>query len=84
MARIFNDLRIFFQGLPNLCPLLPNKKFKSFDENSDEKNSIQKNMVIRVRPDFLIKFITTNASSGNKHFFTKSFHRQTYQNYEQN
>ena len=24
-----------------------------------------------------------NASSGNKHFFTKSCHRQTYQNYEQ-
>ena len=24
------------------------------------------------------------ASSGNKHFFTKSWHRQTYQNYEQN
>ena len=23
------------------------------------------------------------ASSGNKHFFTKSCHRQTYQNYEQ-
>jgi len=23
------------------------------------------------------------ASSGNKHFFTKSYHRQTYQNYEQ-
>ena len=23
------------------------------------------------------------ASSGNKHFFTKKCHRQTYQNYEQ-
>ena len=23
------------------------------------------------------------ASNGNKHFFTKSCHRQTYQNYEQ-
>ena len=26
---------------------------------------------------------TTNASIGNKHFFTKWGHRQTYQNYEQ-
>ena len=26
---------------------------------------------------------TMNASSANKHFFTKSRHRQTYQNYEQ-
>ena len=26
---------------------------------------------------------TTNASIGNKRFFTKSCHRQTYQNYEQ-
>ena len=26
---------------------------------------------------------TTYASSGNKHFFTKSCHGQTYQNYEQ-
>ena len=35
--------------------------------------------------DFLIKFghETMYASSGNKHFFTKSCHCQTYQNYEQ-
>ena len=26
---------------------------------------------------------TTYASIGNKHFFTKSCHRQTYQNYEE-
>ena len=26
---------------------------------------------------------TMYASRGNKHFFTKSCHRQTYQNYEQ-
>ena len=26
---------------------------------------------------------TSYASSGNKHFFTKYCHRQTYQNYEQ-
>ena len=26
---------------------------------------------------------TTYASYGNKHFFTKSYRRQTYQNYEQ-
>ena len=36
--------------------------------------------------DFLIKLDMkpcTYASSGNKHFFTKSCHRQTYQHYEQ-
>ena len=26
---------------------------------------------------------TMFASSGNEHFFTKSYHRQTYQNHEQ-
>ena len=39
----------------------------------------------RVRPRFFdqIGHETMYASSGNKHFFTKSFHSQTYQNYEQ-
>ena len=32
--------------------------------------------------DFLIK-LDMKPSSGNKHFFTKSYHRQIYQNYEQ-
>ena len=39
----------------------------------------------RVRPNFFFDQVgheTMNASSGNKHFFTKSCHRQTYQNYE--
>ena len=42
-------------------------------------------MVIRVRPRFFdqVGQETMYASSGNKHFFTKSRHRQTYQNYEQ-
>ena len=37
-----------------------------------------------VRPRFFdqVGHETMYASSGNKHFFTKSCHRQTYQNYE--
>ena len=40
---------------------------------------------IRVRPRFFdqVGHETMYASSANKHFFTKSCHRQTYQNYEQ-
>ena len=38
-------------------------------------------MQTRVRPRFFDQ--VGHASSGNKHFFTKSCHRQTYQNYEQ-
>ena len=39
----------------------------------------------RYLPRFFDQFghQTTYASIGNKHFFTKSCHRQTYQNYEQ-
>ena len=39
----------------------------------------------RVRSRFFdqVGHETMYASSGNKHFFTKSCHRQTYQNYEQ-
>ena len=42
-------------------------------------------MYVRVRPRFFdhVGHETMYASSGNKHFFTKSCHRQTYQNYEQ-
>ena len=42
-------------------------------------------MAARVRPRFFdqVGHETMYASSGNKHFFTKSCHRQTYQNYEQ-
>ena len=42
-------------------------------------------LYIRVRPRFVdqVGHETMYASSGNKHFFTKSCHRQTYQNYEQ-
>ena len=42
-------------------------------------------MEVRVRPTFFdqVGHETMYASSGNKHFFTKSCHRQTYQNYEQ-
>ena len=40
---------------------------------------------IRVRPRFFdqIGHETMYATSGNMHFFTKSCHHQTYQNYEQ-
>mgnify|MGYP001444650994 CR=1 FL=1 len=39
----------------------------------------------RVRPRFFdqVGHESMYASSGNKHFFTKSCHLQTYQNYEQ-
>ena len=40
---------------------------------------------IRVYPRFFdqVGHQTTNESIGNKYFFTKQCHRQTYQNYEQ-
>ena len=42
-------------------------------------------MTIRVRLRFFdqVGHETMYASSGNRHFFTKSCHRQTYKNYEQ-
>ena len=44
-----------------------------------------KNIQVRVLPRFFdqVGLETMYASTGNKHFFTKSCHRQTYQNYEQ-
>ena len=44
-----------------------------------------KGIPIRVRTRFFdqVGHETMDAFSGNKHFFTKSRHRQTYQNYEQ-
>ena len=41
--------------------------------------------ITRVRPRFFdqVGHETMYASSGNKHFFTKPCHRQTYQNCEQ-
>ena len=44
-----------------------------------------KHLPNRVRPRFFdqVGHETMCASRGNKHFFTKSCHRQTYQNYEQ-
>ena len=46
---------------------------------------IQYYMYIRVHPRFFdqVGHETMYAYSGNKHFFTKSCHCQTYQNYEQ-
>ena len=48
-------------------------------------NSLRIKETFRVRPRFFdqVGHETMYASSGNKHFFTKSCHRQTYQNYEQ-
>ena len=42
-------------------------------------------MIGRVRPRFFdqVGHETMYASGGNKHFFNKSCHHQTYQNYEQ-
>ena len=47
--------------------------------------SMYMGMSIRVRPRFFdqVGHKTMYASSGNKYFFTKSCHCQTYQNYEQ-
>ena len=44
-----------------------------------------KHLPNRVRPRFFdqVGHETMYASHGNKQFFTKSCHRQTYQNYEQ-
>ena len=41
-------------------------------------------LYIRDRPRFFdqVGHQTTNASNGNKYFFTKYCHRQTYQNYK--
>ena len=41
--------------------------------------------LVRDRPRFFdqVGHQTTYVYIGNKHFFTKSCHRQTYQNYEQ-
>ena len=41
--------------------------------------------MLRVRPRFFdqVGHQTINASIGNKYFFNKKCHRQTYQNYEQ-
>ena len=46
---------------------------------------LRKWIFLRVRPRFFdqVGHETMYASSGNKHFVTKSYHRQTYQNYEQ-
>ena len=46
---------------------------------------LETRLLIRVRPRFFDQVgpETEYASSGNKHFFTKSCHHQTYQNYEQ-
>ena len=45
---------------------------------------LQKEISSRVRPKFFDQVgheLTMYASSGNKHFFTKSCHLQTHQNY---
>ena len=39
--------------------------------------------IIDTVQDFLINHVSRYAFMGNKHFFTKQCHRQTYQNYEQ-
>ena len=65
----------------NICFVLFCFVLKKFISVQDIHASIQ----IRVRPRFFdqVGHKTMYASSGKKHFFTKSFHHQTYQNYEQ-
>ena len=52
---------------------------------STENATTAGGLLLRVRPRFFdqVGHETMYASSGNKHFFTKSCHHQTYQNYEQ-
>ena len=49
------------------------------------RDSSLQDLYNRVRPRVFdqVGHETVYASSGNKHYFTKSCHRQTYQNYEQ-
>ena len=49
------------------------------------QNSFGGTLQTRYRPRFFVQVghQTTYAYIGNKHFFSKSFHHQTYQNYEQ-
>ena len=64
---------LFWHFYSNCCFLA---KFLAFyDQDS----------LFRVRPRFFdqVGHETMDAYSANKHFFTKSCHRQTYQNYEQ-
>ena len=46
-------------------------------------NKVHKALCSRVRSRFFDQVGHETISSGNKHFFTKSCHRQIYQNYEQ-
>ena len=48
-------------------------------------NLLAEDMSSKVNPRFFdqVGHETKYGSSGNKHFFTKSCHCQTYQNYEQ-
>ena len=50
-----------------------------------KESSFACNLCIRYRPRFFdqVGHETMSAYIENKHFFTKSCHRQTYQNYEQ-
>ena len=56
-----------------------------FDQLCIKSNYFQLLLESRYRPRFLdqVEHETMYASSGNKYFFTKSCHCQTYQNYEQ-
>ena len=55
---------------------------QKYHPNMQQNILLHSGMITRVRPRFFdqVGHETINASSGNKHFFTKSCHRQTYQN----
>ena len=65
-----------------MMPLFPERKKGKYVVELGLKAQY---MYIRVRPRFFdqVGHQTTNASIGNKYFFNKLCHRQTYQNYEQ-
>ena len=53
--------------------------------NVELENQYGERVLLRYRPRFFdqVGHQTMSAYIENKHFFTKSCHRQTYQNYEQ-
>ena len=66
-------------------PNLNQSGFQKWQDKSPLFTCSNLSMLTRVRPRFFdqLGHETMYASCGNKHFFTKSCHRQTYQNYEQ-
>ena len=81
-------LTLLFSTFENPTNLMKNQtrlKIKPWLKETCNQSNCINELCLRVRPRFFdqVGHETMDASSGNKHFFTKSCHRQTYQNYEQ-